>query len=301
MAAFKKLEELTPTNPAAPYLMGLTRRQEGKNAEARRQFERALAMAPRFTNPLAELTSMSFADQDQSAALSRIERQALLEPSSSEIQYLLGQAYLASGDRSAAEKAYRKAVEINPNAVGAYVSLGQLYGNSKEYDRAIGELEKALETQPEQPAALMLWSIAQQMKGEEVKAREGYEKLLAKNPRFAPAANNLAWILAEKNEDLQRAALLAQGAREAAPQDPQIADTLGWVFYKQGAYPRAEALFKEAAEKLPSNAEVHYHLGMAQQQMGRTAEAKQSLEKSLELSQSFAGADEARRTLAALP
>ena len=84
-------------------------------------------------------------------------------------------------------------------------------------------------------------------------------------------------------QDLPRALLLAQSARDAAPQDPQIADTLGWVQYKQGAYPSAEALLREAAEKLPTNAEVLYHLGMAQAKLGKNAEARASLQKSLDL------------------
>ena len=57
----------------------------------------------------------------------------------------------------------------------AYVRLGQIYGASKEYDQAIAELDKALASRPDQPAALMLKSIAQQMKGESDKAREGYD------------------------------------------------------------------------------------------------------------------------------
>ena len=149
----------------------------------------------------------------------------------------------------------------------------------------------------------MLKSIAQQMKGDNEKAREGYERLLKTNPRFAPAGNNLAWMLAEDGpgQDLKRAMLLAQAARDAAPQDPQIADTLGWVHYKQGAYPAAEALLREAAEKLPTNPEVLYHLGMAQAKVGRNEEARASLAKSLELSANHAGAADARATLAALP
>ena len=145
--------------------------------------------------------------------------------------------------------------------------LGQIYGSAQDHDRAIRELDKALEADPDQPAARMLWSIAHHLKGDESEAREGYERLLKANPRFAPAANNLAYMLAEKDEDLPRAFLLAQAARDEAPEDPQIADTLGWVLYKQGAYPRAEALFREAAEKLPDNPEVFYHLGLAQKKM----------------------------------
>ena len=233
--------------------------------------------------------------------MTRVERQALLEPRSAELQFLLGRVSQASGDPQRAEQAYRKALEINPNLAGPYVALGQIYGSAKEYQRAIGELDQALAKNPDQPVALMLWSIAQQMGGDQGKAREGYEKLLKANPRFAPAANNLAWMIAEEGKDLARAQLLASGAYEAAPGDPQIADTLGWVLYKQGAYPRAEALLREAAEKLPTNAEVLYHLGMAQAKLDKNAEARASLEKSLQLSATHPGAAEAKATLAALP
>ena len=218
-------------------------------------------MAPAFTEPLEQLAGMSFAEKNPAAAIARVERQALLEPRSAEIQYLLGRVSQVAGETQRAEQAYRKAVELNPNLNGAYVALGQLYGTSKDYGRAIGELDKALAANPEQPSALMLWSIAQHMGGDQGKAREGYEKLVKANPRFAPAANNLAWMIAEEGKDLPRAFLLASAAYEAAPGDPQVADTLGWVLYKQGAYPRAAALFSEAAEKLPTNAEVMYHLG----------------------------------------
>jgi putative PEP-CTERM system TPR-repeat lipoprotein len=302
-ASFSNVATLVPASPRGPYLLGLALRAGGKKAEARQLFEKALAMAPSYVEPLEQLATMSFVDKDPQAAIARIERQLLLEPKSAGMQYLLGRAYQASGDTKQAEKAFMKAVELNPEAVPAYVSLGQLYGASKDYDRAITELDKALAARPDQPAALMLWSIAQQMKGDGTKARDGYERLLKTNPRFAPAANNLAWMLAEEGQgqDLKRAALLAQAARDAAPQDPQIADTLGWVFYKQGAYPRAESLFREAAEKLPTNAEVVYHLGMAQAKIGRNDEARVSLTKSLELSANHPGAAEAKATLATLP
>jgi tetratricopeptide (TPR) repeat protein len=208
-----------------------------------------------------------------------------------------------SGDRAKAEQSYLKAVGLNPNAVPAYISLGQIYGATRDYDKAIAQLDKALAQRPDQPAALMLKSIAQQMKGDTAAAREGYEKIVKVNPKFAPAANNLAWMLTEDGpgQDLPRALLLAQSARDAAPQDPQIADTLGWVYYKQGAHARAEAVLREAAEKLPTNAEVLYHLGMAQSKVGKTEEARASLQKSLELSPNQSGAAEAKAVLSSLP
>jgi Flp pilus assembly protein TadD len=56
-------------------------------------------------------------------------------------------------------------------------------------------------------------------------------------------------------------------------------------------------LLREAAEKLPENPLVQYHFGMAQRNNGDMAGARRSLRASLKLSQTFPGADEARKTL----
>ena len=100
--------------------------------------------------------------------------------------------------------------------------------------------------------------------------RAHYEAILKLNPRFAPAANNLAWILVEQGGNLDVALSHAQTAREQQPNDPHIADTLGWIYYKKNAYLLAVNLLKEAVEKLPNEPDVHFHYGMAQYKNGDT-------------------------------
>jgi tetratricopeptide (TPR) repeat protein len=107
-------------------------------------------------------------------------------------------------------------------------------------------------------------------------------------------------MLAEEGNDLARAFALAQAAREAAPNDASVADTLGWIFYKQKSYPAALALFEEAAEKLPGSAEVRYHLGLAQAAVGRKKEARASLQRALASGEGQTWAAGARRALGGL-
>jgi tetratricopeptide (TPR) repeat protein len=106
---------------------------------------------------------------------------------------------------------------------------------------------------------------------------------------FAPGANNLPWLLADEGKDQERAQSLAQMARETAPEDPKVADTLGWVLYKQRAYPAALALFKESAEKLPANPEIQLHLGLAKFKVGDTEAAQETLKKVLAAKSQSAG------------
>jgi Flp pilus assembly protein TadD len=117
---------------------------------------------------------------------------------------------------------------------------------------------------------------------------------------LVPAANNLAWIYSEYGGDKEKALQLAQMAKERAPDDPRISDTLGWILYKRGVYQPALALLKESAAKLPDNPQVQYHLGMVYAQVGDQANARQSLIAAVGSPADFQGKDEARKTLASL-
>ena len=48
------------------------------------------------------------------------------------------------------------------------------------------------------------------------------------------ALNNLAVLYSDDLGQLDKAYDLAKKAREVAPNDPHIADTLGWILYKEG-------------------------------------------------------------------
>jgi predicted Zn-dependent protease len=142
----------------------------------------------------------------------------------------------------------------------------------------------------------------------EARARQGdggvpatrYEKGLALNPRFAPAANNLAWVLSEHGADKGKALALAQTAKELAPEDPQVSDTLGWIFYRRGVHQRALALLKDSAAKLPCNTMIQYHLGRVSAQLGDKEAARQARAIAAVSATPFPGQEEARKALAAL-
>ena len=57
---------------------------------------------------------------------------------------------------------------------------------------------------------------------------------------------------------------------------------------------------KEAAEKLPNQPLIRYHLGMAYYKNGNRDLAKRELTEALKIDPKFQGADEARATLNAL-
>ena len=146
----------------------------------------------------------------------------------------------------------------------------------------------------------MTLGIVYESKGDIAKAQQAYEKLLMLNPRFAPAANNLAILYSEHGGDKEKALELAQRAKEVAPDDPHVSDTLGWILYKRGVYQRAANLLKDSAKKLPDQPNIQYHLGLASLKAGDVEEARKALTAAVNSPTDFAGKDEARRALAEL-
>ena len=289
-----------PRDPRGPYFVGLGLRAQGNQAEATREFGTALVLAPGYVDPLAQLVSMAFAESQPDAALRRVKKQIALAPRVAGLHYLLGTVYQARGEAEPAEAAYLKALALEPRFGAAYLQLGALYGATGRYEKALAELNKRLKASPKDVSALMLAGIIYERKGDVDKAEEAYQKVLADEPRFAPAANNLAWLYSEHGGDQGRALQLAQTAKEAAPDDPHISDTLGWILYKRGVYDQALALLQQSAAKLPESAEVQYHLGMAAYRLGDKSLARRALGSSVDSIATFPGKEEARKLLGKL-
>jgi tetratricopeptide (TPR) repeat protein len=144
----------------------------------------------------------------------------------------------------------------------------------------------------------MMLGVLYDNKKQPDKANEQYQTILNIDKNFYPAANNLAWNYAEHGGNLDIALGLAQKAVETS-NDPEIADTLGWILYKKGIYARALELFRENNEKTrSSNPVLLYHLGLAAYKEGDRTLARDSLTKALALNQSFPGAEDAKKVLA---
>ncbi|MBI2879041.1 MAG: tetratricopeptide repeat protein, partial [Candidatus Rokubacteria bacterium] len=125
--------------------------------------------------------------------------------------------------------------------MSTYVRLGDLYAGSGKYDQALPRLDQALKVNPRNQVALMLSGVVHQRQGDVPGAVAAYEKVPTLNPRSVLAGNNLAWLLAEHGGDKERALQLAQMAKELAPEDASVSDTLGWILYQRGIYHRALA------------------------------------------------------------
>jgi tetratricopeptide (TPR) repeat protein len=120
---------------------------------------------------------------------------------------------------------------------------------------------------------------------------------MALNPKNSASYNNIAWLYATQRKNLGEALELAQKALELTPNDSNILDTLGFVYYQQGEYQRAEPVLKRAADLAAGNASIFYHLGMTYYKLGRRDDAASALRRSLQLQETIPQAAEIRAVL----
>ena len=113
-------------------------------------------------------------------------------------------------------------------------------------------------------------------------ARASLERALAEQGDLIGAKIDLAWVLAEAGTELERALELAQDAHSAAPHDPALSHTLGFVYLQQGLPELAADQFAHAIELAQEsgreNASFHLHHGLALEALGRIDEAIRAFE-----------------------
>ncbi|MEL6211039.1 MAG: tetratricopeptide repeat protein, partial [Pseudomonadota bacterium] len=136
--------------------------------------------------------------------------------------------------------------------------------------------------------------------GQKEAAIAEYELLHVIAPYSLLVVNNLASLLAEtSNErgDLARAKRLA--VRLAGHDVPEFLDTRGWVAVRNGRPQEGIPLLEAAAERLPENPAVWYHLGIASMRVGDRARARTTLAQAVRLDTSgrFRYHDVARKFL----
>ena len=86
-----------------------------------------------------------------------------------------------------------------------------------------------------------------------------------------------------------------------SPQAPEGSDTLGLIYFKRRLFAFSAAAYEDAVKLDPKNPEHRYHLGLALAKNNQPQRAREAFTSALALSQSFAGAADAKAQLAALP
>ena len=213
------------------------------------------------------------------------ESQTLVKakPKEAEGYYHLGRAYIASGNFGAALTAFKKAQSLRPQWFEPYQGASTAYIRLKNFPAALKSLAQAEKRSPRAQSVLLGMAELYLATGQNSKAVQTYERVLADSPNQPIAINNLAFIYSERNENIYRALELAKRAVMSDENNGQNWDTLGWVSYHAGRSKEAVGYLQQATKLLPQNGTIQFHLAKVFLSIGQRAQAKKAFTTALEL------------------
>jgi uncharacterized protein (TIGR03790 family) len=155
---------------------------------------------------------------------------------------LKAEAREAREDRAGARQALEEAValEDSPNA---WRALGIFYDEAKEHTKAVA----------------------------------AYRKAVAADPKDWVSLNNLAYLLAVRENKADEALGLAEKALQLSGGSAVVADTVGWIKHLLGDDAGAIKLLAAAAKALRANADVQLHAAVVYAAIGRLDDASAAL------------------------
>jgi tetratricopeptide (TPR) repeat protein len=293
------LKTLRPTAAIGSFLAGLAAQGENQLDEAQKEFEHALALQPRSLEVLSALARLELARKHPEQAIARV-KSAAERDSNAYSWNLLGELYLAQKNVPSASDALTRASKLSPTWWVPYRNLALARLVENDTPGAIAEYDGAIKAAPSESGLVTELASLLERQGRVDDAIKRYEASYAATHNRM-IANNLAMLIVTYKKDrtsLDRARDLTRGFDSATEGD--LLDTTGWVHFKRAEYADALPALERAAQRVPDSRVIHYHLGMAELQAGRTDRARVDLQTAVSGSATFPGADEARTALAAL-
>lgn len=135
----------------------------------------------------------------------------------------------------------------------------QLLRDAKRYDESYKLLSQALAVAPDSVPLLYDTAMAAERLNQIAVMEKQLRRIIELKPDYAHAYNALGYSLADRNLRLPEALQLIEKARELAPDDAFILDSLGWVHFRLGDLKLAREHLQRAYDARP-DAEVAVHL-----------------------------------------
>jgi tetratricopeptide (TPR) repeat protein len=231
-------------------------------------------------------------------ALARIDAALARDAESAGLYEMRGVALLRAERPDEARISFDAALELDEESAMAMAGLATIAAMGGERARAVELFDRAYALDRSEGGNAYAAAQIVLDGGDAAEAERRLREVVKHHPDATGARNDLAWMLAEKGEDLDLALALVEDARRRNS-SPEILDTLGSVHFKRGEYDLAVEALEAAVAARPDSASVRYRLALALDKAGQSERAREMLRSALAAG-AFPEADDARRELARL-
>jgi tetratricopeptide (TPR) repeat protein len=298
--AYEKVLTLAPNSvPALNNLAYIYGEKLNDLKRASELAQKARSLAPSDPSVLDTLGWIYYRQGDYQQAANLLAQSASKNPDGSEIQYHFGMASYMMGRSEAARIALEKAVASPEDFEGKDEARQRLVmlDNQKSQNIPAEQLEALLKEKPNDPIALLRLGEAYERQGSVAKAAEVFERAFTANPRLADVAMKLAQLNVGPLKNPEKALQFAKKARELSPADPKTTATAGAIALQLKNNSWAYSLLQESAHELPKDAAVLHDLAWAAYNLGKLTEAREAMQRALDLDPTGAASKDARTFL----
>ncbi len=289
-----KLTEQFPKMNEARLALGNVYLAQKKYTQASDEYQHIWASNPPDARGFVGLQQVKMAQGKTDDAIGGMQDLVSKNPNSQTLRYELanfeanaGEAAMKSNPDHAkslfqqATDNYKQILKTTVNSADVWIRLGILQRMLGQNEPALASFEQASNADPHSTGALVNRGMLLDAMGRKKEAGELYNKVLGVDPNNALALNNLAFLNADSGSNLDQAMTYAERAKKQAPSSVDVADTLGYVYYRKNLNAAALQIFQQNVQDQPQNPTFHFHLAMALLKRGDRQGARDEAEKAL--------------------
>ncbi|MCA8883643.1 MAG: tetratricopeptide repeat protein [Rhodobacteraceae bacterium] len=205
-------------------------------------------------------------------------------PNITGVRFLNAALTATEGKFTEARAMYREILAADDTVEPVWRALVATAVREGKQDEAEGIVDEALAVVPDSANLWWIKAGLAERNGRIDDAIAIYEDLYAKDSNSTIIANNLASLITTFRDDaesLERAFVIARRLRGSTI--PAFQDTYGWIAYRLGNLDEALENLEPAAQRLPNDPTVQYHLAKTYDALDRPADAKTYLERAVGL------------------
>jgi tetratricopeptide (TPR) repeat protein len=292
-ADLQEVLRVSPRSSAAMVNLAKVHIAERNLPEAYSLYERALNGDPRNFDAISGIVNIAIRQGQQAKAHARLD--SLIDANAGRgdvlaaLHFLKSNVYSTEKNPTQTEKFLLSAISMDPDYLSAYSAYASFLVAQNRVSEALDQYRKVVEKRPVAPALTML-GILEDSQNNTAEAEKAYRRALELSPNTPIAANNLAWLIAEKQGNLDEALQLATLAVSKGQTTAGFYDTLGWVYLKKGLASPAVEQFRKAVAIEDTTAQktgiaptpgYRVRLGMALAKSGDKDSARREVETSL--------------------
>jgi protein O-mannosyl-transferase len=186
-----------PDDPVIRNNLGTTLLGMHQDEDAKRQFERALKLSPRWTIAMRNVADALREMGRNQEAIGEYQRVLKISPDDYKSWNSLGGVFVKTGRFSEAIAAYEEATRQKPDYEEAYYNLGIVLCQLSRFEEAMPNYEKAIELKPSSAEAHYNLGLIFSNLGHLPEAADQWKQAVYFKPDYAEAHHNLGTVLSQ--------------------------------------------------------------------------------------------------------